>query len=484
MGTGASNTQPNVTLIDASAAANNRASAIATFQDSGQGPGVSFVFEDDSGNADYYLAAWRNGTAGTKVEIKPPLTLDAKLTIVGGGADITGNVTSTGFVSSSAGVFSGGISCAGGQLHLGGVGTTGPSVEGDGVNVIINPSGSGAARLNWESGTGGTVFGNGAGVQVAKIDSAGNAAFNGNFQAGTLNVNPGVFADPPKISIAYSNGRAYFDCYGPDTSTLGAYSFRILPVGVTGYMEALLINPNGSIYVSKNLQSGGAIVGSGRMDTGELINLQTYSAFMVVSAGAPTHSFFVAAGDGGTVGTLHLGGVGPGGQNYRDFGVFGVAGATISGDLACTGTKSFLIKHPTKPGAFLLHACLEGPEAGVYYRGEGETVDGKTTITLPEYFEALTMKDGRTVQITQVDDDSADFASFKVSRVIGGKFTVKSNVPAAKFFWQVNAIRADVEPLTVEVEKDSPKAKELAAMFEKPVEEPAPKKNGKKAGKA
>jgi hypothetical protein len=114
-------------------------------------------------------------------------------------------------------------------------------------------------------------------------------------------------------------------------------------------------------------------------------------------------------------------------------------------------TKSFIINHPTSPDRYLVHACLEGPEAGVYYRGESELVDGQTQITLPDYVPDLA--DNFTVQLTQIwrgQDDS--FARLSATRVDDqGTFTVHGD-PCA-FAWHVHGTRQyiDTEPLKAEV---------------------------------
>jgi hypothetical protein len=61
--------------------------------------------------------------------------------------------------------------------------------------------------------------------------------------------------------------------------------------------------------------------------------------------------------------------------------------------------KDFDIPHPTKDGWRLTHACLEGPEAGVYYRGK---VINNNKIILPEYWNNLVDEDTITVNITPV----------------------------------------------------------------------------------
>jgi hypothetical protein len=118
-----------------------------------------------------------------------------------------------------------------------------------------------------------------------------------------------------------------------------------------------------------------------------------------------------------------------------------------------------------------LHSSIEGPEIAVFYRGEGVTVDGKATVTLPDYFEALTRPEGRTVHLTQIiEDDSEGFAFVAASRVTGGAFTVRSSVAVAKFYWEVKAVRDGIALLEVITDKpDEP------TPLPAPAPEPQPK---------
>lgn len=146
-----------------------------------------------------------------------------------------------------------------------------------------------------------------------------------------------------------------------------------------------------------------------------------------------------------------------------------------------TNVKNFVIDHPVDPERHLIHTTLEGPENAVFYRGEGNLVDGICWVKLPDYFEALVKKKGRTVQVTPVlrhDDMPGVLPSVKkklengefiqapaqvgvpylaVTEVIDGYFLVcqaggfvKND---AKFFWEVKAIRKDVPALLVEPKK-------------------------------
>ncbi|WP_372371241.1 hypothetical protein [Candidatus Uabimicrobium sp. HlEnr_7] len=118
-------------------------------------------------------------------------------------------------------------------------------------------------------------------------------------------------------------------------------------------------------------------------------------------------------------------------------------------------TKQFVIDHPTDNEKDLQHSTLEGPEIGVYYRGESQLINGEKAIVLPDYFEALTHIENRTVLIT-AKCDGQNISALAASAVRDGKFTVKAIDGRNKeqsFYWEVKAIRSDVSPLQVEVSK-------------------------------
>jgi hypothetical protein len=87
----------------------------------------------------------------------------------------------------------------------------------------------------------------------------------------------------------------------------------------------------------------------------------------------------------------------------------------------------------------LVHACLEGPEAGVYYRGESEIVnDICTTITLPDYVSEFAWE--FTVQITPIYQQEP--ALLSVTKVENNQFKVYGK--NSKFFWHVYGKRSDI----------------------------------------
>jgi hypothetical protein len=115
------------------------------------------------------------------------------------------------------------------------------------------------------------------------------------------------------------------------------------------------------------------------------------------------------------------------------------AGAVqITGGLQVSGTKNFIMTHPVKPGYLLRHASTESPVNGVEYWGTA-TLDatGNATVTLPNYFEALTTPNNRAVLLTPQTSPVA----VAYTPITNGAFAVKG--PAGTVVsWLVKAERA------------------------------------------
>jgi hypothetical protein len=110
--------------------------------------------------------------------------------------------------------------------------------------------------------------------------------------------------------------------------------------------------------------------------------------------------------------------------------------------------KTFVIDHPINDKKYLVHACIEGPEAGVYYRGEGEiTNNSHTTICLPDYVQHFARE--FTIQITPIYSGKK-MEPLYTSRVENNSFIVYGE--NCQFYWHVTGKRNDIE---VEPSKDS-----------------------------
>ena len=126
------------------------------------------------------------------------------------------------------------------------------------------------------------------------------------------------------------------------------------------------------------------------------------------------------------------------------------SGPTISAlNSAISSKKSFDIPHPTKEGHRLRHICLEGPEAGVYFRGR---VTNKKEIILPDYWKSLVDWTTITVNLTPIGSHQ----SVIVKRWDEEKIYLQSNggMPIDCFF-HVYGERSDGERLIVEYEGTS-----------------------------
>jgi len=131
--------------------------------------------------------------------------------------------------------------------------------------------------------------------------------------------------------------------------------------------------------------------------------------------------------------------IGPAGDTGYT-GPQGPTGPTGRNCVGPTGAKSFIIDHPDDPSKYLIHVCLEGPEAAVYYRGKGEITNNKSVeIYLPDYVKKLASD--FTIQITAVYDGIVKAYNF--DEIHNNSFNVYGE--NGKFHWLVIGKRFDVD---------------------------------------
>lgn len=152
-----------------------------------------------------------------------------------------------------------------------------------------------------------------------------------------------------------------------------------------------------------------------------------------------------------------VGPVGPQGipGNRGAAGLTGYTGAIGPTGRSCRGStgppgKTFIIDHPLNPAKYLVHACLEGPEAGVYYRGKAEiTNEESVTVKLPDYVSSLASN--FTVQLTSIySKDRGEPNLLEASEVENNAFQVYGK--NGKFYWSVYGLRSEI---LVEPDKNS-----------------------------
>jgi hypothetical protein len=123
----------------------------------------------------------------------------------------------------------------------------------------------------------------------------------------------------------------------------------------------------------------------------------------------------------------------------------------VYGAVDVSYNKTFIIDHPDDPEKYLVHACLEGPDVGVYYRGTSQIVNNDSiVIDLPAYVKNLATD--FTVHLTPIyDDTNVNLTTLVSSKVENNRFTVYGD--NCEFCWVVHGKRGDieVEPLKKDV---------------------------------
>jgi hypothetical protein len=110
-------------------------------------------------------------------------------------------------------------------------------------------------------------------------------------------------------------------------------------------------------------------------------------------------------------------------------------------------SKNFVIDHPTKENKRLVHACLEGPENGVYIRGRIKD-DGK--ILLPDYWTNLIDYDTITVSLTPIGSHQ----DLIVKEISEDYIQIQSNYSMPiDCFYHIFAERKDITKLETEIDK-------------------------------
>ena len=111
--------------------------------------------------------------------------------------------------------------------------------------------------------------------------------------------------------------------------------------------------------------------------------------------------------------------------------------------------KPFDIKHPSKEGYRLRHACIEGPEVGVYYRGR---LKNQKKIKLPSYWKDLVHTESITVQLQPIGAHQDIIVKRWDDEFV--YLQAQGGLPI-NCFYHVYAERKDINPLITEYEGDT-----------------------------
>jgi len=117
----------------------------------------------------------------------------------------------------------------------------------------------------------------------------------------------------------------------------------------------------------------------------------------------------------------------------------------ILGEISATN-KSFVIDHPTKEGMKLRYGSLEGPENGVYVRGE---LKGTNIIEVPDHWVGLVHEDSYTVHLTPI----GRFSQLYVEKIENyNVFVADTMMCPIHCYYSVWAERKDIPKLVTEYE--------------------------------
>jgi hypothetical protein len=120
---------------------------------------------------------------------------------------------------------------------------------------------------------------------------------------------------------------------------------------------------------------------------------------------------------------------------------------TITGNTTMTGSltaasKSFDIPHPTKEGWRLRYGVLEGPEHGVYFRGNST----EKVISLPEYWMGLVHEETISVQLTPIGGPCIHW----IEKIEGSKIYINCEDGKPNYYFTINAERKDIDKVLLE----------------------------------
>lgn len=331
-----------------------------------------------------------------------------------------------------------------------GTGIRGEASAASGATVGVHGSSasSGGTGVRGEGETGVVAQGQSLGLDGAASDTAGQA-IGVRGSSGSAD-GAGVFAINSATSgnaygaYAQTNSTAGAALVGDALATSGAnrgvlartasgggVGLRAENTGTAGLataLEAIAGSSGGttSVFQANGAGSSWAIDASSAGPTGRALNARLTNTS---ATGAAVYAQVNASGARAVQGVNLAGGL------AGDF----TGNVAVSGTLS-KGGGSFKIDHPLDPAnKYLLHSFVESPDMMNIYNGNIVTdAQGRATIELPEWFEALN-RDFR-YQLTVIGEFAQAVVSKKVEQ---NRFEIRTSSPKVEVSWQVTGIRKD-----------------------------------------
>jgi hypothetical protein len=256
------------------------------------------------------------------------------------------------------------------------------------------------------------------------------------------NQGPGIFGlGSPGISGLDESGDVNgYGVYGSSTTGSGVYGTSPDGTGVTGTSTSNTGVAGTSTRATGVFGISTAAVGVVGITYGEI-------GLGVAGVAYPGSTAVYAYGDGIRSRGIYTEATGP-----DSLALLAAGDATVAGTLS-KGGGSFRIDHPLDPAnKYLYHSFVESPDMMNVYNGNVTLgSDGRATVELPDWFEALN-RDFR-YQLTSIGSLDPTCISRKVS---DGSFEIMGS-PQQEVSWQVTGIRQDAwanaHRVPLEVEK-------------------------------
>ena len=284
---------------------------------------------------------------------------------------------------------------------------------------------------------------------------------NGGVKTGSVTFSDGTIATTANPPLNYSTfGTRWLTVPAVNGAPINTNWVSVAMSSTGQYQTAVVSGGGGRIYTSLNYGANWALVptanGAPNVDwsrvamssTGQYQTASVYTGGLYTSSNSGANWALVPAENGAPTNIIwysvtisstgqYQTAVVNNGAIYTSVINYGPTAVTALGN-----SKTFILPHPLHDSRYLVHACLEGPEAAVYYRGKGTITDGDSTeILLPDYVDSLATD--FTVSLTPIGRDNR--VVYGASEVEHGRFTVYG--PNGSFFWMVYGKR---ESITVE----------------------------------
>jgi hypothetical protein len=147
-----------------------------------------------------------------------------------------------------------------GVLTSAGIAITAQNINST-TNIVLNPASGCNTYLNWFSGTGNVIFGNGAQSQIAEMTGNGaltaiSGAFSGSLSGGVQRLGLGTYNGQDSLTFAQRNqygvsfGRVYQSTDAPDP--VQCFNYILLPEAPGSYNQSILaLGESGSSYIGQ-----------------------------------------------------------------------------------------------------------------------------------------------------------------------------------------------------------------------------------------